>query len=46
MEAVQDRIRDMVGTQGVNDKWAEEELKVERYVKTQPGIRYQDESRR
>ena len=46
VEAVQDRIRDMVGTQGVNDKWAEEELKVERYVKTQPGIRYQDESRR
>ena len=36
--AVQERIRDMVGTKGINDKWAEEELKIERYVKTQvPG---------
>lgn len=24
----------MVGTQGISDKWAEEELAVERYVKT------------
>lgn len=38
MGAVQERIRDMVGTKGINDKWAEEELKIERYVKTQvPG---------
>jgi len=29
--AVQERIRDMVGAQGVNAKWAEEELKVERF---------------
>ncbi|KAG6380737.1 hypothetical protein JVT61DRAFT_5119 [Boletus reticuloceps] len=29
--AVQERIRDMVGTAGVSDKWAEEELKVERF---------------
>lgn len=33
--AIQKRIRDMVGTQGISDKWAEEELAVERYVKTQ-----------
>ena len=38
--AVQERIRDMVGMQGVSAKWAEEELKVERYVKTQPVMRY------
>jgi hypothetical protein len=29
--AVQERIRDMVGTQGIDDTWAEEELKVERF---------------
>lgn len=33
MGAVQERIRGMVGVQGVSDKWAEEELEVERYVK-------------
>lgn len=31
VEAVQERIRDMVGTQGVGEKWAQEELKIERY---------------
>ncbi|KAG8219375.1 hypothetical protein J3R82DRAFT_293 [Butyriboletus roseoflavus] len=29
--AVQERMRDMVGTQGISDKWAEEELKIERF---------------
>jgi len=31
VSAVQERIRDMVGTQGIGDKWAEEELAVERF---------------
>lgn len=37
--AIQKRIRAMVGTQGISDKWAEEELEVERYAKTLPGLR-------
>lgn len=37
VEAVQERIRDMVGMQGVSDNWADEELRVERYVSTLPG---------
>jgi hypothetical protein len=40
VRAVQERIRVMVGTQGVSDKWAAEELKVERYVKPQLAIRW------
>ncbi|KAF8131616.1 hypothetical protein EV363DRAFT_1164985 [Boletus edulis] len=31
MGVVQERIKDMVGTVGISDKWAEEELKVERF---------------
>lgn len=33
VEAVQVQIKDMVGKQGVSDKWAEEKLEVERYVR-------------
>lgn len=36
VRVVQERIRDMVGMQGISDKWTEEELKVERCVKTYP----------
>lgn len=42
--AVQEQIKDMVGTQGVSEKWAEEELKVERYVKVY-SVMCQDELR-
>ncbi|KAI9455736.1 hypothetical protein HD554DRAFT_2030823, partial [Boletus coccyginus] len=31
VEAIQKRIRDVVGTQGISDKWTEEELEVERF---------------
>lgn len=36
--AVQARIRDMVGIQGISEKWTEEELEVERYVITYAAI--------
>lgn len=39
--AVQERIKDMVGVQGVSEKWIKEELEIERYVKR---YRRRDES--